>query len=77
MPMGLFATAVLIAGLQALKYLLLLVAGLLVVLIGVEAFRGAFSSDPLVLIMIGFVAAIAGLGCGRLADFLLARGRVR
>ena len=75
--MGPFSTAILVACLQAMKYLLWLVAGLLVVLALVQGLRG----DPMFkYVALGVIAALAVVGgfvSGRAADYILARGRSR
>jgi hypothetical protein len=72
--MGPFATAVLSACLQALRYLLWITAGLLVALAAVQALRGDPSFKPLTLVFLALLFAIGGFVSGRAASALLARG---
>ena len=75
--MGPFSTAILVACLQAMKYLLWLVAALLVVLVIVQALRGDPMFKYVTLGVIALFSVIGGFVSGRAASYILARGRAR
>ena len=62
--MGPFATAIATGCLDALRWLLWLVAALLAALVVVQSIRGDESASPLRLIALAGVALVAGFACG-------------
>ena len=62
--MGPFATAIATGCLDALRWLLWLVAALLVALVVAQYARGDQSASPLQLIALAGVAVVAGFACG-------------
>jgi type II secretory pathway component PulF len=75
--MGPFSTAILVACLQAMKYLLWLVAALLVVLVIVQALRGDPMFKYVALGVIAVLAIVGGFVSGRAARYILERARTR
>ena len=65
--MGPFATAIATGCLDALRWLLWLVAGLLVALVAVQAIRGDDAAQPAQLSIMAAVAAAVGQACAFLS----------
>lgn len=71
--MGMFSTAVLVACLQGMKYLLWLTAALLVVLIVVQVLRGDPNIKPIMLGVVALLALLGGFVSGRAAAVIVSR----
>ena len=71
--MGMFSTAVLVACLQGMKYLLWLTAALLVVLVLVQFLRGEPNIKPVFLGIVALLALAGGFISGRAATVIVSR----
>ena len=69
--MGPFSTAILVAGLTVLRALLWLAAGLLAMLVAMQALRGEAAAQPVPMLMAAATFAVVGWISGRIARRIL------